>query len=372
MDNLLLGGNIKRMRKVRGFNQQDVYAASAISRQAYSNIENGKSEPKTSTLIKIAQVLDADIKDFFVEPVKFHSIRFRTNKIKTQKAKMKKEEILMNLSFWLKNYNYLEEIVNDKQVYCLRNFNDLVPNELAKKVRKKLKLNDDEPIYDICNLVNKFGIKIFLFNCDLDKCFGFSVSEDDEGPVIAVNTYKDISIERQIFTIAHELGHLLMHKNSYKPELIEEQLNEEKEADQFAAHFIMPAEGFVKELKKVSGLHWIEQILHIKRIYKVSYQTVLRRLIDLNLVSNNIYMDFAVQFKKKYHKDLKNHFEPDSVEPEGMLKSDFVNDRLNKLIRIAYEKELITLNRASEILNLPLIEMKELTSSWNEIKYAAD
>ncbi|MCK4311846.1 MAG: ImmA/IrrE family metallo-endopeptidase [Candidatus Cloacimonetes bacterium] len=372
MNTMLLGGNIKRIRKIRGFNQHAVYTASAISRQAYSNIENGKSEPKTSTLIKIAHVLDADIKDFFVEPVEFHSIRFRTNKINTQKDKMKKEEILMNLSFWLKNYNYLEEITNGKQVYCLRNFNNLIPIELAKKVREKLKLDNDEPIYDICNLVNELGIKIFRFECDLDKCFGFSVSEDDEGPVIAVNTYKNISIERQIFTIAHELGHLLMHKNSYKPELIEEKVNEEKEADQFAAHFLMPAEGFKKELKKVSGLHWIGQILHIKRIYKVSYKTVLRRLIDLNLVSNNIYMYFSAEFKRKYHKDLKKHFEPYSVEPEGMLKSDFVNKRLNKLVRIAYEKELITLNRASEILSLPLIEMKELTSSWNEIKYATN
>ena len=372
MNTLLLGGNIKRMRKIRGLNQQDVYAASAISRQAYSNIENGKSKPKTSTLIKIAQVLDVDIKDFFVEPMKFHSIRFRTNKIKTQKDKMKKEEILTNLSFWLKNYNYLEEITKDKHTFCLRDFNNLIPDELAKKVRKKLKLDNDEPIYDICNLVNKLGIKIFRFKCDIDKCFGFSIGADDNGPGIAVNTYKNISIERQIFTVAHELGHLLMHKNSYKTELIEEQENEEKEADQFAAYFLMPADGFIKELNKVAGLHWIYQILHIKRIYKVSYRTVLRRLINLNLVDSNIYMDFAVQYKKKYHKDLKKHFEPNSVEPEGMLKSDFVNDRLNKLVRIAYELELITLNRASEILNLTLIEMKELTYSWNEIKYATN
>ena len=372
MNNKLLGGNIKRVRKIRDLNQHAVYTASAISRQAYSNIENGKSEPKTSTLIKIAQVLDADIKDFFIEPVEFHSVRFRTNNINTKKDKMKKEEILINLSFWLKNYNYLEEITNDKQVYYLRNFNNLIPIELAKKVREKLKLDDDEPIYDICNLVNKLGIKIFRFKCDLDKCFGFSISEDDEGPVIAVNTFKNISIERQIFTIAHELGHLLLHKESFNPQLLEEEENEEKEADLFASYFLIQNEGFKKELENISGLHWVDQVLHLKRIYRVSYLTILRRLIDLGYVDKNVYREFAIHYKLLYGQDLKKHFEPNPLEPQPMLSSDFVSERLNRLVRIAFEKQFITLNKASEILSLTLSKMKELVSSWNEIKYAAN
>ena len=55
-----------------------------------------------------------------------------------------------------------------------------------------------------------------------------------------------------------------------------------------------------------------------------------------------------------------------------MLGSDFVSERLNRLVRIAFEKQFITLNKASEILSLTLSKMKELVNSWNEIKYAAN
>jgi Zn-dependent peptidase ImmA (M78 family)/DNA-binding XRE family transcriptional regulator len=370
MNNLVLGQNIKRMRKVRGFNQKAVYQSIPLSRQAYSNIENGKSEPKTSTLIKIAQVLNKDIQDFLVEPINFRTMRFRTNKIITEKEKMKKEEILLNLSFWLQNYNFLEKLLNEKIDFIFDKNNITDPLVLAKKVREKLKLDNIEPIFDICGLADNISVKIFLFKYELVKFFGFSLGKQDNGPVIAVNTNEKISIERQIFTIAHELGHLLMHKDSYNSELFEENQKEEIEADQFAAHFLLPNDGFLKELKKVSGLHWIDQILHIKRIYKISYKTVLRRLIELNYADKDIYKEFAIAYQKKYYQNLKDHFEPNSIEPDKLLKSDFMSERLNRLVRKTYENGLITINRASEILNISLNEMKELTSSWNEIKYA--
>ena len=168
------------------------------------------------------------------------------------------------------------------------------------------------------------------------------------------------------------MGHLLLHKDSFDPQLFEEEENEEKEANIFASFFLMPNEGFKQELDNVSGLHWVDQVLHLKRIYKVSYLTVLRRLIDLGYVDENIYREFAIQYKRLYDTDLKNHFEPNPLEPQPMLSSDFVSERLNRLVRIAYEKQIITLNKASEILSINLSKMKDLVSSWNEIKYATN
>ena len=112
--------------------------------------------------------------------------------------------------------------------------------------------------------------------------------------------------------------------------------------------------------------------MHNKRVYRVSYLTVLRRLIDLGYVDKNVYREFAIHYKLLYGQDLKNHFEPNSLEPQPMLSSDFVSERLNRLVRIAFEKQFITLNKASEILSLTLSKMKELVSSWNEIKYATN
>ena len=51
-------------------------------------------------------------------------------------------------------------------------------------------------------------------------------------------------------------------------------------------------------------------------------------------------------------------------EPEHLLARDFVEDRLHRLVRLAVEKELISLGRAAEILDLELKDMRSLANSW--------
>ena len=106
-------------------------------------------------------------------------------------------------------------------------------------------------------------------------------------------------------------------------------------------------------------------VLHVKRIYKVSYRTVLKRLIDIGRADNNVFMKFAAEYKKNFGHDLKNHYEPNALEePDALLKTDFMAHRLNRLVREAYEKEIITMSKAAEILQIPLIKMREIVDSW--------
>ena len=51
-------------------------------------------------------------------------------------------------------------------------------------------------------------------------------------------------------------------------------------------------------------------------------------------------------------------------EPEHMADVDFVQDRLYRLVREAVESEAITLSRAAEVLDIPLLSMRELSASW--------
>jgi Zn-dependent peptidase ImmA (M78 family) len=93
-----------------------------------------------------------------------------------------------------------------------------------------------------------------------------------------VNTWDRISVERWIFTAAHELGHLLLHLDAYQVDKLEEDVGEEKEADIFAAHFLMPDHVFKKELAEASGLSWYDRVFKLKRLFRVSYRSVLYRI----------------------------------------------------------------------------------------------
>lgn len=55
-----------------------------------------------------------------------------------------------------------------------------------------------------------------------------------------------------------------------------------------------------------------------------------------------------------------------SREPDSLSSSDFNEDRLSKLVRIAIEKDKITLSRGAEILGIDLATMRERTFSWEQ------
>jgi predicted HTH domain antitoxin len=55
------------------------------------------------------------------------------------------------------------------------------------------------------------------------------------------------------------------------------------------------------------------------------------------------------------------------AEPDPLSNNDFIEDRLHKLVRTAYENEKISLSRAAEILRISIDEMRELNNSWKEI-----
>jgi len=365
----VIAKNIFRLRKLAGLNQKQAAEKSGLSRPAFAAIEKGKADPRSDTLHRIAQALDVSIKDLFTEMPELKSVRFRMNKLTEQKKKLREQEII-NIAQWLKNYNYLENELNCRMHCKLLNLRIKDPVKLASGVRKELNIDQDEPIADITDIINQAGIKIHLSDLPIDNFFGLCIGAEDGGPAISVNAAKNISIERQIFTAAHELAHLLLHRESFKGELLEDDEKEEKEADQFASYFLMPAKSFNREVNLNKGLHWVDMVLNVKHYFKVSYKTVLMRLRDTGMADDSIYKNFAIEYKKKYARSLKDHFEPAALrEPDGPAHAVMTENRLYNLVREATEKEIISLNRAAEILSKSNPEMRELANSWEEIHW---
>jgi len=367
----IISVNIKRLRLARGMNQQQVCSAAGISRQAYSGIEKGATkEPRVSNLQNIANALGAELMDLFAEPPRLSTVRFRSNSIKTAKDRARKEQYLIDAAYWLQDFSFLQELVGDKKEYKLtdvfkkiENLNANLSIKAAQLAREALGLKEDEPIGDIVGLMESAGIKIRTREFELRNCFGFSVSEPDGGPAIMVNTTKDITVEMQIFTVAHELGHLLLHPQAYDPAKSSESEQEEKEANLFAAHFLMPQKAFEKKMSESYGLGFIERVLHIKRFFSVSYRSILYRLADMKAADyKTLNIKFLATYKNKYGRSLKGHKEPYGLEPP-----DFVEDYLRSLVRRALDKALITVSRAAEILSVPLLEMREIINSWAEV-----
>lgn len=364
-----IGANIRRIMKLRGYSIKELAEKTALGSASISNLLNGKSEPRSSTLILLAKALEVSLDSLLVDVPRLHSVRFRTQKTLSGREKAAKEQLEINVSYWLDHYMFLEEELSEKSVFALEKIGEKDPLKTAAAVRRALNLDNHEPIYDIAGLMWKAGVKLKLYPFGFKKTFGLSIGKEDGGPALIVNSEDGISIERQIFTVAHELGHLILHRESYNSIEKMENKIEEMHADLFASAFLLPNEGFLKTWNDAGGLHWVDRVLHVKRLYKVSYKMVLFRLAESRKQheKTELFKDFAIDYKKLYRHDLKNHYEPDPVaqfEPEDLTKKDFIEERFSGLVRKAYEKEIISLTKAAEILELPVVKMRDLALSW--------
>lgn len=367
MNRGVISDNLRRLRSIKGLNQTQIAKKAGLSRPSYVAIENGSADPRSSTLMSIAGALDVSLPDLFRPLPSLKRVRFRIQKTMTKREQNQRDQLLQDVAVWLSDYNELEKMLGVSRKYEFSDYKESDPVRASQGARKILKIKNEELIRDICGLVETAGIKVYLSKTGFKKYFGMSVSVEDGGPAICVKV-GDVSVERQIFTVAHEMGHLLMHRSSYKKDEIKEIDREEKEADIFASHFLMPQSVFDKEWQAARGLHLVDRVLHVKRIFRVSYMTVLLRLVSCGLADSSIIPIFRGEYNKLRGHDLKNYYEPESYsesEPEGLVKSDFMEDRLHRLVRDAFEKELISMDRAAEILKISLVDMRDLNNSWN-------
>jgi hypothetical protein len=176
---------------------------------------------------------------------------------------------------------------------------------------------------------------------------------------------------------------LVLHLDAYDVHETGEPKDEESEADEFAGYFLMPEAVFDRELEEASGLAFVDCVLKLKRIFRVSYATVLYR-ISMRLPKerrHEVWGRFQGGYKARTGRALKRVEEPDGLqadafhgrppgrsadEPEKLLESDFIEDRLYRLVRKGLEADAITLSRAAKILDLTLREMRQLAAQWPE------
>ncbi len=368
-----LGVNIRRYMKTSGITAKTLAAKSGIGPVALSNIINGKSIPRSSTLVHLCKVLGQGPDKLLADNKEISSLRFRTQKTLTSREIAARDLLISEIGRWLDDYIEIEHYLDIKNKDKLPNLESFSPSNAAEKVRKIMSCDPDSAINSIVAAVENMNIKLKFISFGFSKLFGLSIHYEDGGPAIIINNEHKISIERQIFTIAHELGHLVLHKENPNSKDYDKQ---ENEADKFASELLMPQKAFEQEWERLKGFDWKDRVLIIKRLFKVSYKTVIRRITETmpkQIKERNLYIEFSIWYKEKYNHDLKDHYEPEAicavVEPNSINAGpvELESSRFHNLVRKAFEDSHISLSRTSEILGISLAEMNTLASSWKNL-----
>ena len=127
---------------------------------------------------------------------------------------------------------------------------------------------------------------------------------DDNYPIIFINN--STAHTRQIFTLIHELGHILYGvygltdiDETYLNQMSAHDRELEMKCNKFAAEFLVPSDAFKDDIHNFRHDN-AESLAWIAKKYSVSREVILRRLLDVNVISQNYYKTKAAEWNREY------------------------------------------------------------------------
>jgi len=144
------------------------------------------------------------------------------------------------------------------------------------------------PIRNMAQTLERAGVVLVRTDFETQKISAISIPPLDGAPhMIFMNSAH--SADRERFTLAHELGHFVLHGDLDTPETAE------READEFASEFLMPAAEIRTSLRGVT----LQSAAQLKRLWRVSIAALLRRARDLGSIDESRYKSLNVQISQR-------------------------------------------------------------------------
>ncbi len=278
---------VKLARESRGLTQTSLAKMTNLTQAAISRIEKGLSNVSDDELAEI-MIATGYNKEFFYKSHDVYPLKhFYFRKNLGSGANTKKIESIVNI-FSSNIIDLLESIDIDVNIpFVDLKKENISAEDTAIKIREFFNFPKG-PVKNLIGTIEKFGVIIHFFNFNKDlKIDGVSFITPDGVPVILVNNDRPAS--RKNFTIAHELGHLIMHFKSF---IDSEYRDVEDEANRFAAELLMPAREIKGSLFNLDD----SKLFQLKIYWKTSAQSLLYRAKSLNTFSQDQYRRWITKF----------------------------------------------------------------------------
>ncbi|NEZ47946.1 ImmA/IrrE family metallo-endopeptidase [Clostridium niameyense] len=301
----IIPARIKDARIIRGLSLAELADKIGVTSQAISQYELGIINPTPMVINAIVRELGFPI-NFYEKPYSYKNesysntvTYFRSNKNiskKVKKALSKKIEILHEILGLLVQYVDIPkmDIPDYSQFIGDRELDQYIIQDIAIDLRKKWGV-EKGPINNMVTLFQNKGIVISRMEFENKKIDAFS-QIFQRIPYIFLGSDKKCSV-RSRFDLAHELGHLILHRNISEEEIKNKEFYNkiEEQADLFAGEFLLPYDEFDNDVVSTS----IEQFIMLKNKWKVSIQCMIKRCEQLNILTDNQLRYIKSQMTRK-------------------------------------------------------------------------
>ena len=323
------GARLTEARRARNISMRSLGESVEITGASISAYEKGIRSPGPDVVLALSRILRVPVAYFRsprpnVEP-RENSLSYRRLKRMTLSAL---EQVEQFETWFAELYTLVGRYIEFPETNMLEveDFHALTLDDiemLALDLRKHWGLGLG-PIPNLMALCEAMGIIIGRIGMSKDTS-GASCWRAGKPFVLLPSPPRDASSCRFRFSLAHELGHLMLHRLSssddFEPsnpacELMETQAN------RFAGAFLFPAKSYVQEVFKIAP----EALLSTKRRWKLSLAAIVHRGKDLGIFSSDQESYFYLRLIERYGPKARTHEPLDSelpVENPSLFKQAF-------------------------------------------------
>lgn len=268
-----IGARIRRAREAHSVSQLELGEALELSQAAISNVENGTRPLRVDELITISRVLGED-PDYFLAPMREQRGPVGVT-LRAQVADLPLPEFADAINA------FLDEIEEAPFPTLKITVEASTPEQGANELLRLLKRT--RPPIDVLAIARDLGVAVFVR--PFPSALSALLLRHGENAFIGINSHQ--APVRQRFSLAHELGHFILHHKVHHfidygvPQAVEGEQpgyhwQQERAANQFAAELLMPAE-LLKDDARTTALS------RLARRYDVSQEAMGFRLANLEL-----------------------------------------------------------------------------------------
>lgn len=315
-------------RRRRGFTKVQLAREAGLtvrSLSAYESMGAGHSDPLPETARRLADVLGFPLGFFEAPELREITAEETTFRALSKLSAIKREQALSAGTLALDFHRWISERFRLPEL-TLPDLAGEHPERAADILRAEWQLGE-KPIPNMVHLLEVHGARVFSLAEDYAEVDAFS-TWDNGIPFVFLNTLK--TAERSRMDAAHELAHLVLHRHGTT--VLSRHL--EEEAKQFASAFLMPHDGMLPTAPHFPSL---DQLIRVKRKWKVSLAAVVYRLHEIGAITDWHYRSLNIDIARRgYRKTEKNPIERETSQIMAKVMASLRTDGIS-VVDIARE-----------------------------------
>lgn len=344
--------NLKKIREMLGLSQKELAEKLNVHVSLISKWEKGERRPSAELLFELSKILGLSI-DFILNYETKYNIKFRSKRISKKNDIGEVLKDLTQLIYYIfKSYETLNQLPEKFNYFMKFDFHDF--KKQCDEIKELFKLNRIVSYSELKEALIEKNIHVFEWILPM-KVSGISYREDIAVIVINYNHSK----ERRLFTLAHELAHIIFHLNEIDTNITISEVSsinktEEKIANLFAAELLMPSDEFERLVE-----YFKDDIRNpltldtIAKFFNVSREAVFYRLAEKK------FFDWKEKSKFFSKINLSEVITSNRVENiDEQVSKKFLINALT-----LYANEKISTGKLSEWLFIDKIRLEEYLSN---------